>query len=97
MITPQAIENFINENFPGYNKRYEEINFNSPFYPDKKKRLYVNLKSGKWFDQKLQQGGTFPSFVSEYLGISFKEACLVLESDCQSYSDIKSGVDIRDV
>lgn len=96
MINSQTILNFIQDNFPGFNQKGDEINFNSPFFPDKKKRLYVNTSTGKWYDQHDQRGGNFISFVSEYLGVNYNDAETILESDYKTYS-VNNLVDIRDL
>lgn len=77
-----TVENFIFGNFPeaeyvsGSN---EELHFNTPFDTDNKKRLYVSVETGKWFDQKAQRGGNnFEYFVSEYLDVPVGQAISIL-------------------
>lgn len=77
-----TVENFIFGNFPeaeyvsGSN---EELHFNTPFDTDNKKRLYVSVETGKWFDQKAQRGGNnFEYFVSEYLDVPAGQAISIL-------------------
>lgn len=84
----QTIENFIFGNFPEaeyVSGNPEEVHFNTPFDNDNRKRLYVSVESGKWFDQKAQKGGNrFEYFVSEYLDITVGEAIRLL---LEEYSD----------
>lgn len=81
-FSKNTIENFILGNFP--EARYvsgskDEIQFNTPFDTDKKRRLYVSTETGKWFDQKAQRGSNkFEFFVAEYLEISVGEAVKLL-------------------
>jgi len=82
MVLTDNIENFILDNFPEattVSGKEGEYQFNSPFYNDGKKRLYVNVLSGKWFDQKEQRGGNkFEWFVKEYLDVPYSEAIKIL-------------------
>ncbi len=87
-INRQTIENFIFGNFPEaeyVSGNDKELHFNSPFVNDGKKRLYVSVDTGRWFDQKEQRGGNkFENFVAEYLGVSSKEAIETLRKDYSS-------------
>ena len=88
---------FIEDYFPGFDRRGNEVHFNSPFFPDTKKRLYVNLDSGKWFDQHDQRGSnSFEAFVSEYLGVSYIEATKLM-LDYHGFDEAPNLVDIRDL
>lgn len=92
-----SVLNFIEDYFPGFDRRGSEVNFNSPFFPDTKKRLYVNLDSGKWFDQHDQRGSNnFEAFVSEYLGISYVEATKLM-MNYHGFDKTPNLVDIRDI
>ena len=80
----ERIESFLYNNFPEVKiaNGEDEFHFNSPFYSDSKMRLYVNSKTGYWFDQKLQSGGKrFEGFIKEYLDIEFKDAVELLEKE----------------
>lgn len=90
-ILPQIIENFIYSNFSEAKPTSSgELHFNSPFVKDGKNRLYVNPNKGSFFDQKQQIGGTFIQFVSEYLGVSEKDAYIILikEYSLREHSNI---------
>jgi hypothetical protein len=84
-VSKQIIESFIFGNFPEaeyVSGNDKELHFNSPFTNDGKKRLYVSVENGRWFDQKEQRGGNkFENFVAEYLGTSAKEAIEILKKD----------------
>jgi hypothetical protein len=85
-IPPEIIENFCFSNFKEakYNSS-GEIHFNSPMVNhDGKMRLYVNPEKSRFFDQKRQIGGSFLSFVSEYLDTSIREASVALIRDYSS-------------
>lgn len=87
-IPAGIIEKFIYTHFSDVRiSSTNEIHFNSPFHNDTKKRLYVEPNSGKWFDQKLQKGGDFSSFVAAYLDISSREAATILIKDYSSKED----------
>lgn len=89
--------NFLEDYFPGFDRRGDEVHFNSPFFPDTKKRLYVNLENGKWFDQHDQRGSSsFEAFVSEFLGVSYVDAEKILSS-YQGFAKTPNLIDIRDV
>lgn len=94
-MNKETIKNFLDEYFPGYDKNGHEYNFSSPFFADRGKRLYVNCDSGKWYDFHEGIGGNFPSFVAQYLEISYSDACKLLESDFTTA--IAKDIDIRDL
>lgn len=78
-IPESTIENYIYSNFSEAKlSKSKEINFNSPFVNDGKKRLYVNPSKESYFDQKEQKGGTFINFVMRFEGIDEKSAYLLL-------------------
>lgn len=95
----EVIENFCFGNFPEaeYTSSNEaEIHFNTPFaVGDNKKRLYVSVDTGKWFDQKNQRGGNkFVFFVAEYKEITIGEAYRLLKeeySDGRDFDNYKEG------
>lgn len=95
MLNKETIKNFLDEHFPGYGMSGHEYNFSSPFFADRGKRLYVNANTGEWFDFHEGRGGSFQSFVSEYLGVTYQEACKILDNDYSVV--IQKGVDIRDL
>lgn len=74
------LEKYIIEEFPEAEftvSDENEIHFNTPFDNDDKKRLYVNLNSSSWYDQKRQVGGkNFITFLTEYLDTSKEKAFL---------------------
>lgn len=91
----ETIKNFLDEYFPGYEQNGREYIFSSPFFADRGKRLYVNCDSGKWYDFHEGIGGSFPSFVAQYLDISYNDACKLLDSD---FTTIQTkDIDIRDI
>lgn len=93
-VPPEIIENFIVSNFK--ETKYTdsgEIHFNTPFSKDGKLRLYVNLKKSTYFDQKRQVGGSFISFVSEFLDVSLRDASINL---IKNYSNTK-GLKYKDI
>lgn len=99
-ISKHIIENFIFGNFPeakyvsGSN---DEIQFNTPFDNDNKKRLYVSVSTGKWFDQKAQRGSNgFDYFVSEYLDLSRREAVDLLYREYSNDSEIFDEIEESD-
>jgi len=78
-IPESTIENYIYSNFSEAKpSKYKEIHFNSPFVDDGKKRLYVNPKKERYFDQKEQKGGSFISFVMKVEEVDEKSAYLLL-------------------
>lgn len=96
-INRETVLNFLQEYFTCYAfSGNDEVHFNSPFFADKKRRLYMNLNTGKWFDQHEQRGGSFQSFVSEVLGVSSDDAKLVIEKEF-STPLAQQKTDIRDV
>jgi len=95
-MNKETIKNFLDEYFPGYDNNGREYIFSSPFFADKGKRLYVNCENGKWYDFHEGKGGSFPSFVSEFLNISYLDACKLLESDFTDFT-INATIDIRDI
>lgn len=94
-MNKETIKNFLDEYFPGYDKNGREYVFSSPFFADRGKRLYVNSDTGQWWDHHEGKGGSFPSFVAEYLGVSYNDACKILESDFTSI--VAKEIDIRDI
>lgn len=94
-MNKETIKNFLDEYFPGYDINGHEYNFSSPFFADRGKRLYVNCDTGKWYDFHEGIGGNFPSFVSQYLEISYNDACKLLESDFTTI--VTKDIDIRDL
>lgn len=94
-MNKETIKNFLDEYFPGYEKNGHEYIFSSPFFADRGKRLYVNCDTGKWIDFHEGKGGNFPSFVAEYLGVTYSEACKILDSDFTTI--ITKNIDIRDI
>ena len=91
----ETIKNFLDEYFPGYDLNGHEYVFSSPFFADRGKRLYVNCDTGKWYDFHEGIGGSFPSFVAQYLDISYNDACKLLDSDFTTV--ITKDIDIRDI
>lgn len=91
----ETIKNFLDEYFPGYEMNGREYVFSSPFFADRGKRLYVNCDTGKWYDFHEGIGGTFPSFVAQYLEIPYNDACKLLDSDFTTV--ITKDIDIRDI
>jgi len=95
-IPESIIVSFIEAHFPEAKKTESgEYHFNSPFEKDKKLRLYVNPKKGTFFDQKRQIGGSFSSFVAEYLEVSFAEVASLLIREYSNFSDEK--LSLKDV
>ena len=94
-MNKETIKNFLDEYFPGYEKNGHEYIFSSPFFADRGKRLYVNCDTGKWIDFHEGKGGAFPSFVAEYLGVTYSEACKILDSDFTTI--VTKNIDIRDI
>ena len=94
-MNKETIKNFLDEYFPGYEKNGREYIFSSPFFADRGKRLYVNCDTGKWIDFHEGKGGSFPSFVAEYLGVTYSEACKILDSDFTTI--VTKNIDIRDI
>lgn len=94
-MNKETIKNFLDEYFPNYEKNGREYVFSSPFFADRGKRLYVNCDTGKWIDFHEGKGGNFPSFVAEYLGVTYSDACKILESDFTT--TITKTIDVRDI
>ena len=94
-MNKETIKNFLDEYFPGYEKNGHEYIFSSPFFADRGKRLYVNCDSGKWYDFHEGIGGNFPSFVAQFLEISYSDACNLLESDFTNA--VVKDIDLRDL
>lgn len=94
-MNKETIKNFLDEYFPGYENNGREYNFSSPFFSDRGKRLYVNCDSGKWYDFHEGIGGSFPTFVAQYLEIPYSDAVKLLESDFTNH--VASKIDIRDI
>lgn len=94
-MNKETIKNFLDEYFPGYSISGHEYNFSSPFFADKGKRLYVNIDNGKWYDFHEGIGGNFPSFVSQFLEISYSDACKLLETDFTTV--VTKNIDVRDL
>lgn len=94
-MNKETIKNFLDEYFPGYEKNGHEYIFSSPFFADRGKRLYVNCDSGKWYDFHEGIGGNFPSFVAQFLEISYSDACKLLESDFTNA--VVKDIDLRDL
>lgn len=94
-MNKETIKNFLDEYFPGYDNNGREYIFSSPFFADRGKRLYVNCNNGKWYDFHEGKGGNFPSFVADYLNVSYYDACKILESDFTNYT--ANNIDIRDI
>lgn len=94
-MNKETIKNFLDEYFPGYDLNGHEYNFSSPFFADRGKRLYVNEDTGKWYDFHEGIGGSFPSFVAQYLDIPYNDACKLLETDFTTL--VTKDVDVRDL
>ena len=94
-MNKETIKNFLDEYFPGYIKNGREYVFPSPFFADRGKRLYVNCDTGKWYDFHEGIGGDFPSFVSQYLEISYADANKLLDSDFTTIA--AKDIDVRDL
>jgi len=96
-VPPEIIENFISSNFKeAKSTGSNELHFNTPFVKDGKLRLYVNPIKSTFFDQKRQLGGSFISFVAEYLGISLRDAAISLIKD-YSGRDISEKFGYKDI
>lgn len=95
-VPPDTIENFCFSNFKEAKFNSSgEIHFNSPLVVhDGKLRLYVNPEKSRFFDQKRQLGGSFLSFVAEYLGSSIRDASVALIRD---YSGSSKKVEYKDI
>jgi len=89
-IPESIIVSFVEAHFPEAKiTESGEYHFNSPFEKDKKLRLYVNPEKGTFFDQKRQVGGSFSSFVAEYLEVPFVEVASILIREYSSFSEDK--------
>jgi hypothetical protein len=87
-IPESIIVSFIEANFPEAKQTESgEWHFNTPFEKDGKLRLYINPEKGRFFDQKRQIGGSFSSFVAEYLDIPFIEVATLLIKEYSSFED----------
>lgn len=96
-IPENIIVSFIDANFPEYKETGTgEYHFNTPFEKDGKMRLYVNPEKGRFYDQKRQLGGSFSSFVAEYLNIPMKDVASLLIREYSSRVD-KEAIDFKEV
>jgi len=96
-IPENTIVSFIEANFPEYKETGTgEIHINSPFEKDGRMRLYINPEKGKFYDQKRQIGGSFSSFVAEYLSIPMKDVASLLIREYSTRTD-KESIDFKEV
>lgn len=97
-VPASTIENFVTTNFKEAKWTASgELHFNSPFVNDNKMRLYVNPDKSRYYDQKQQKGGSFVSFVAEYLDIGIRQASILLIKDYSNKDGIEESVKYEDV
>lgn len=81
-VPSTTVENFVTAHFKEAKWTDSgELHFNSPFVNDGKMRLYVNPQKSRYYDQKQQKGGSFVSFVAEYLDLDLRQASITLIKD----------------
>ena len=74
-IPSSLIQSFVTTEFNPRTTSSGEYVIHSPFYDDKKGKLYINKESGVWIDFKGGEQGNFLKLVKEYLDLSsYQEA-----------------------
>lgn len=83
MVIPYDILGYIEKNFKDVRISAEgrEVSVNSIFTPDRKKKLYINVETGKWICFKTGNKGNFLKLVSIIENISIPEVELKLSKE----------------
>lgn len=67
-IPSSLIQTFVTSEFNAKVNSSDEYIIKSPFVDDRKGKLYINKKDGRWIDFKGGDSGGFLKFVKEYMG-----------------------------